>query len=426
MRTDFLESEVLEAVVVSSEVDTAVAKQPETFKAIVVIPSDELEKINATEANLLQLAAKAQELVAAGISNKAERKVVHDLAMAAVYVRTDAEKVAARLAAPYKKEAEKYIKAGKFIGEMAKQSEEVLKKIRNDWDDEQERIAEVKALAARIRYAKRTQQLQAWGYQYDPETDSFSALGDIINVDDIRNLPDEEYEIVEYGAGMAYRIEQDRLAEIKRVADEEAQRIEQERQTEAVRIEQERQAERDRLIKIANEQEATRKQQEARDAELRRKELELKIAQDTAVLATRRPALVAIGFVEKGSEFQYGHTHISHIELIDMSQSQVDNLLLEIEDEKRLREQHRLDDEAKEAQRIKDAAQAEKDRKKADKERQARLKPDKKDIGRFMTGILNAKPWPVLTDPETTTFANEFYTRLTAFVEKERADLDAL
>ncbi len=357
MRTDFLETE---------EVHTA--------QVMAASPASIPIKFDLTSATIEARRLEAESLTIAGPDDKAgykkltryrldvirpQRFAVEDKIEALIRSHLDYVRRVREIGSPLVL-ALKGIENGCYVREKAH-------------EDELERIADEEATAARIRYDARTRKLRSMGYEYDAITDSFGSNGDIINVDDIRSLPDEEYEIIECGAAMAYRVEQDRLAEIalaKRLDDE--------------RIAKEQQAEADRLT-------AERLQLEQQQAELKR--------QQEAIQQKERE--------------------------MDAERKRIDDLnRAEFARQQEAKEQIEWDRQYKEKEKAE--ALAEKARSKADRERTARLKPDKKEINLFFTRMLNTKPWPELEQVETIDFMAVAYDRIRTVVDGVRAELDAL
>lgn len=219
--------------------DVIAADLPEkktTALAISLLPTAELEAINATEAGLARLHEQALKLKERGVpTTKEHAKEVHDFTQMAVKVRTHSLALAETEAAPYKEKANSIMAEGKRIGLEAKKSEDLTRPLKDAWDDQAQAEAERKKTEAAAKLQQRTLTVINLGMEWDGV--STYALGPhIIEGVEVVSAPDAEWDqlimaVTTYRTEELNRIKQQQADdEAKRVADEtalEEQRLEQ-------------------------------------------------------------------------------------------------------------------------------------------------------------------------------------------------------
>ncbi|UHG93217.1 hypothetical protein [Spirosoma oryzicola] len=445
-----------------------------------IIPSAELIKINATDAGLAQLRELAITLSSKPIENNEQYVEVHQAVMVAVKVRTNSAKLAKEIAAPIKENYDKILAEGKRIGEHAKESEDMLRPLKEAYEAEQERIKEERAKAEAAKLAERTNSLVMLGATFDGMT--YNVHGVLIDAIELK-LPDDEWLDLYGSAKKAYDTEQTRLAEQQRLIEEENARIENERKLEQQRQEEEKvrleneakqlaesrrkfeeqqlefetqaQRQRDEMAKMVVDTQKARLLGigliekdgfmtydglevmpvgslgllsadgfEGKVADILERQAKYKAdkerqEQEAALYVARAPRLVAIGLIGNG---QGGHESDSHrIEwpsIVGFSDEEFDAFITDVVAFQKKAAEN-------EAARIKAEKQAEADRKKANKERQERLKPDKKLITGYLTKVSTLVS-PNLKEVEANEFMNRFYADIDRVVIDYKKQLEAL
>ncbi|CCG99863.1 hypothetical protein FAES_1853 [Fibrella aestuarina BUZ 2] len=209
MTTD--QTEALEAVV------SEVSSQPDPT-TLATIPAAELEAISATDQQLARLLTEAERIAALGVpKTQAEADLVHDFTMVAVKVRTDAEKLAKKIAAPFKAQYDAIKAEGERIGEEARKAEALTRPLKTVWDDaDKERkrqIAEARAAEERAKAARTLERASALHALGVLSQAGYYVYGEIrIEAIELTTLPDEEWNTL-YGQVEAAHAEQKRKDE---------------------------------------------------------------------------------------------------------------------------------------------------------------------------------------------------------------------
>lgn len=357
-----------------------------------VIPSVELEKINATDAGLADLLAKADELAALGEYDRDAYEEVHRVTMVAVKVRTQALSLAKDLAAPHGAIYDKIMAEGKRIGDEARKAEALLRPIKETYEETEKarKIAEQKAAADKI--ADRVNSLLRLGATYD--AGSYTIGGVVIESIEVQALPDEPWNELFTKA----------VAESETIASRK-------RQEEA-----ERQAEADRLEKQRIEQETARLQIEQQQAEITKQRFDW-----------RAELLERDGWkrVSGGYELER-HGAISADEIGKMDSEDFSEFVSEWREWKAQQELEKAESEAIRQLNIKQAEIDEKARIKTDKERTRRLRADKALLQKWVTRLSNFPLAEGLEQPETQELQTRLIGKLSILAGELRADIDAL
>lgn len=411
----------------------------ETQEIVVeIIAASELAKINATDAGLAELLETAKRLAATSVDSKEAYDEVHKLTMVAVKVRTESEKIAKRLAAPYKEKADAIISEGKRIGEKAREAESLVRPLKEAYEAERERIAHERAMFLQNRMEARVQQLRAWGFVWNANNDLYEwkePTGDIgffITFEDIKELDDDAYEPTRLLAEQCYTEHQAWLKQQAELAKRERERIEGEQKAEADRLAEIDRQQKAREAELRAAEERIRAQEQAiRDAEAkleaervaREKAEAERIAAENQNrneerLSARVSRLSAIGFNEAdkamyNADYYLGHDQIAHVDddVFDLFVQDVINA-----NEKKAK------DEASRKQAEADAVKA---KIKADKDRQKRLAPEKEKLRIYLESAADLID-PKLKQPETIEFLAKFDESLSTLVNQYKALLESL
>ncbi|NID09410.1 hypothetical protein [Fibrivirga algicola] len=465
---------------VEAPIDAVVVEIIPTAKLAEIQPdTDELATVNATDAGLAVLLAKAEELAAIGAPDKASYDHIHAVTMVAVKVRTGAKKLAKELAAPHKDEYDKIIGEGERIGAEAKKAEDLLRPIKEDYEESEKRrkIAEAKAEADKIQ--SRISSLIRQGATY--EAGSY-LLGDVVidNIE-VQAATDEVWQtlftsVVVEAEKIAVA---QREAEAKKQAEAEAlekQRQEQERQQQLLDAQAKKQRE---------EAEAQRVAMEKQQAELRQQVLDMRLEK-----------LTGLGWETNGKRVWYSeYASYPHTDIVNWSATAFSEMVDQFwawENERigkaaaaqreqeeiaererqlstRFRERSALlvaegwqwdeegdvcsngqawsitledlrdiDDEGfnnllagfrqwvlNQAEAAKQAEADAKAKQKADKERAKRLKPDKDRLSKWSANLASYT-LAVTNQPETTELQNQFIVRLAALAQEFIEEVEAL
>lgn len=473
-------------IVDKTETQEETLQEPSQALIPTVIPIAELEKINATDKGLAELRAKAKLRASIGIRNKADREEAHQIMMVAVKVRTKSKEIAENAAAPFKEKYDAIIAEGKRIGDHAKESEKIVRELRDEYDKEQERLAHERTLAQQQRMEGRVNQLRAWGFAWNPVNEAYEALfvaEDLpegsrlsINFDDIKELSDEDYEPTFNLAKLNYENHVAELARQESIRQAEADRIAAEQKAEADRL-----AEKARLL-------------QEQQAEIRRQQEELLAAQkriqdekDALTLKERTLKLVELGFtVTPKGVLHEDYAHYPEAVILNMTEEDFAETIADFKqwqiEESTRKEQERIQaekDQALLAERIErllaagfvedcgcytrpnvtikperillfsdelfdhvieeavqyfeqkkqdqiDAEAAEQARIKADQERTERLEPEKKIIRNYLIAIGKIKRPISLQEPETVEFLDQLTRSLDQVVTQQLELLEQL
>lgn len=137
---------------------------------------------------------------------------------------------------------------------------------------EEDRIKLAAEMAAFARLESRNASLRTIGMVFDPHGEGWHYLNQIITMEDVRDLPDDQFETVRAEVEAVYMVEQNRLAEIKRKEQEELDRIEMERVAELERVKAIQEAESARLEVIRKEQAEQQRLLDEQRADLKRQQ----------------------------------------------------------------------------------------------------------------------------------------------------------
>jgi hypothetical protein len=217
-----------------------------------------LEKENITEMVISDLKTKYSGLEIKGMDDKAGYNAVDEARKEVKRIRVMAEKIV-------KTETDKAFQAhklavadGKKVVARFTEIEESLQKKQAVIDDENKRLAEIKEQERKAKVTQRIKELQAYNYQ-----------GDLMVIEFIS---DEQFHEKLSAAKSAYETEQNRIAEEKRLRDEETARLQKQKE--------EQEAEAKRLKAIADQLSET---QRKIDAENLRIENEKKAAAEKII-----------------------------------------------------------------------------------------------------------------------------------------------
>ena len=422
--TTELESPVLDAVVTPA-VDTSLIQFDVTADAI------------------RTMQAEAAGLSIAGPDDRTGFDAVFRFRQVVKKSRVSVEKRGKELKAPHIAYNRDVDAAVKSLVEPMEAIEDGLLKQEKHYEAERERIAEEAEAARRKRYTERQNQLVEYGFKYDHNADAYTLNGVFVLVDDIRDLPDDQYAPTEELARTTYVAEFERLAEIARQEQLLADRID--TRTNAINmleprfngtqytvqgvmisldeirtlddagfmalLEQARVAHNTEQLRLA------RVEKEQKEAEARQREQQRLLDEQAETLRKQEEAIAAAQKKlddEKAKAVAEEKARLKRIE----DEAETERL--------RLFEAAQRDFQLQqEAQQAAERAAEEKAQAKADKERTKRLAPDKKALLKYLNSF-SAGSAGSLTEPETIAAFEGFLKRLTAAVSQSINEVEAL
>jgi hypothetical protein len=383
-----------------------------------------------TQARIDELSDQYKGLTINGPDDKDGAKIVYDARQVIKRARVGVDKKRKELnadALAYQRQVNSVASA---LTENLGRIETHLELEEKAYNDERERIAHEKQMLLHQRLERRRNELRAFGFGWNEVSETYEfQQGDVlvsILFDDVKEFSDEEYQPTYDLAKKTFDNEQVRLAEVQRIAEQEAARIEADRIAEEQRlatVRAEQEAEAKRLQDIADKQEAERvRLQQERD--------DLVALQRQSVLTARSGQLAGVGFTFNGRTYNLLTVYrLTADEVVDMAQTDFDTLLSEArvkinEAQEAEAERIRQAERDKIAQAAADKAEIDwKAKEKAEKKR--RLAPDKDKLIQF-ADLLAGIEKPVLKSDEAKAILNVEYTNLTSIVSQLRHQAETL
>ncbi|MCX6217583.1 hypothetical protein [Spirosoma sp.] len=419
-----------------------------------------------TQLKIQQLRDEEAKYVISGPDDKRGAEVVNDFRLMVMRQRTSVEKKAKELKAPHIRYNKEVDAASNALTEQLEAIEDRAKLKLKLHRDEVERIETEKMLANQRRTEARHKELVGYGYVFNAALEAYEHDGDFINFDDMKQLSDEEYEPIVTHAQTAHRIKQEKLAEeaaaetervrLKAIADQEAaeelarQQAKLKEDQDALKAQQDELANQCLKLRVArlldlgflkdgryytiqdyptyfsedylmelsseafgesvnayinwkkdrdNQLEFAKEQKEKEQAEQERQ---------NKVLAERSPLLEVVGFTDNIGSFAHPLQKLLYAdEVATMDEDTFAYLIKYTKDKNK-----QADDEAK-AKRL------------ADKARTARLAPDKKELKKWATALLNTKN-PAVNEPEVYDASQAFLVKLRSLTQTFIDQIDAL
>ncbi|MFD1143452.1 hypothetical protein ACFQ4C_20165 [Larkinella insperata] len=253
----------------------------ETVQEAVVIPGPETPIVfSVTDAAINQMKAELLSLTIPAQEDREGYKHIVEARKMVKKTRLDVGKKHDEMT----EEAKSYVKrvkaeADRIVGSL-KPIELHLQSLEDAYDAEKERIRKQKEIEAQARIENRVNRLRSAGMIWDGVVEMFILLQEHkISWEDIKNLPDDQFEPLAIDIEDRYKAYLEAEAERKRLEEEEAARKEAERIAEEKRIQAERdrqsaelKAENDRLEKLRKEQAELQRQLDEQAAELQRQQ----------------------------------------------------------------------------------------------------------------------------------------------------------
>ncbi len=387
-------------------------EQPNQLPQVTV--DNALITFDLTQLKIQQLRDEESRYSIAGPDDKTGASALNEFRLMVMRQRTSVEKKAKELKAPHIRYNKEVDAASNALTQQLEAIEDKAKLKLKQHNDEVERIATENMLAQQRRTEARHKELVGYGYVWNGALEAYQREQDTINFDDLKNLSDDEYEPIASAAGIAYKIEQERLAQeaadeaervrLQRIADQEAAEKLAQGQAELKLAQQklrEQQEELDRQAKAiddANRAAFALEQQKEEQAE-RQAQQELTEKR----LSKYTPLLIKAGLSEVGGEFfcpGISTPATDEAELMSLTDGQFDHFLARIKSG------------------MQDRKEAEKALKVADKARTTRLSAEKKDFARYLKTCFPAGDDLGYQQPEVVELVRRFNAQMQVLVNE--------